>query len=404
MENATAIGELVSIVFGLISICLLVPALVICIQSLTAVFFPDAANRSGRYKKKKIKKTIIIPAHNEEQTIASTLKGLSMQLDEMTHIVVVADNCGDATAAIAASHGVEVIERQDRENRGKGFALDYAINYLKQDPPNVVLILDADCGLSEGAVDGLSQVAVNTGRPAQAYYQMKNEEGVTRPGQEVSAFAWLMRGFVRPLGMAGMNMPCQLYGTGMAFPWEVISKQKLASGDIVEDMKLTVDLIDQGVMPLFCADWKVSSFFPVTENATYDQRKRWEHGHIATIIKHGIPAVIRSLVSMSMQRLMLALDVCVPPLSLYVTILMLGLLAGVALTLLLGIGGYGLVVVALSWLLLLSGLSTAWFRLGRDVLQLSTVLGIPRYVLSKFSIYKKYVTDRQKDWNRTDRG
>ena len=51
-----------------------------------------------------------------------------------------------------------------------------------------------------------------------------------------------MKNWVRPLGLSNLNLPCQLMGTGMAFPWELIRSANLASGSIVEDTKLGLEL------------------------------------------------------------------------------------------------------------------------------------------------------------------
>ena len=48
-----------------------------------------------------------------------------------------------------------MIERHDPERRGKGFALDFAREYLRSNPPDVVLIVDADCMIDRLKVSGI---------------------------------------------------------------------------------------------------------------------------------------------------------------------------------------------------------------------------------------------------------
>ena len=58
---------------------------------------------------------VIVPAHNEESVIAeavASLKRVDWPQDRF-RVVVVADNCTDATAAIASSAGAHVMQRQD---------------------------------------------------------------------------------------------------------------------------------------------------------------------------------------------------------------------------------------------------------------------------------------------------
>ena len=88
--------------------------------------------------------TVLVPAHNEANGIAATIKELRSAMPQ-ARLLVVADNCTDGTASLAAGAGAEVIERHDSLHRGKGFALDFGREHLRARPPSVVIILDADC-------------------------------------------------------------------------------------------------------------------------------------------------------------------------------------------------------------------------------------------------------------------
>ena len=70
---------------------------------------------------------VLIPAHNESGTIRDTLLNLKKHMPRYGKILVVADNCTDDTASEARCLDVDVIERNDHVNRGKGFALNYGI-------------------------------------------------------------------------------------------------------------------------------------------------------------------------------------------------------------------------------------------------------------------------------------
>src|SRR5262249_19653464 len=85
---------------------------------------------------------VVIPAHNEPAGFGDTTKRLQPQSRPGDRLIVVADNCSDSTAAAAREAGAEVIERQDAERRGKGFALDFGLKHLEADPPAVVVVID----------------------------------------------------------------------------------------------------------------------------------------------------------------------------------------------------------------------------------------------------------------------
>ena len=392
---------MISIPLGLLAFMLSVPALVLAVECLMASVRPGAACRRAGFEGRHVTKVVVIPAHDEELSIGRTLAALLPELEGQGRILVVADNCADATATVAAGLGVEVLERKDPDRRGKGFALDFALKHLKSNPPEVVVFLDADCELTPGSLEELAQVAQSRGRPAQAHYRMRQDGDLDRPG--VAGFAWRLRGLVRPMGLAALGMPCQLYGTGMALPWAVLERLSLASGHIVEDMKLTLDLIEDGALPLFCADACVISAFPATEEAAAGQRRRWEHGHIATLLGHGLPALCHSLLKGDPRRLALALDVCVPPLSLFLLLLTLATLLTLPVALVFNLGQAALAFLGLSWGLTLAGLFLAWFRFGRDLIPARRLLLMPVYVASKLLIYLEFFTRRQKEWNRADR-
>jgi cellulose synthase/poly-beta-1,6-N-acetylglucosamine synthase-like glycosyltransferase len=88
---------------------------------------------------------VIIPAHNERESIGSCLDSLlAANHGVQAAIVVVADNCSDETAAIARERGVEVLERFSVDLRGKGFALDHAFRELAARQYDAYVIVDAD--------------------------------------------------------------------------------------------------------------------------------------------------------------------------------------------------------------------------------------------------------------------
>jgi glycosyltransferase involved in cell wall biosynthesis len=79
-----------------------------------------------------------ITAHNEGAGLANALKLLQETGTEGLQVIVVADNCTDHTAQIARDTGAVVFERTDQARRGKPYALDWALQRLAADLPDVV--------------------------------------------------------------------------------------------------------------------------------------------------------------------------------------------------------------------------------------------------------------------------
>src|SRR4030081_161784 len=115
---------------------------------------------------------VLIPAHNEGAGILPTIRDIQAQLGPQDSILVVADNCTDDTAAIVRAAGVEVTVRADPARRGKGYALEFGVRHLRLNPPDVVVIMDADCRLGENALRHLSDSARDSGRPLMSLYSM----------------------------------------------------------------------------------------------------------------------------------------------------------------------------------------------------------------------------------------
>ena len=227
-------------------------------------------------------------------------------------MVVIADNCSDNTAAIAATEGAEVVVRTDLARRGKGYALDFGVRYLESKPPDVILIVDADCHVSPGTVDHLVRLCCKTNRPVQAIYLMQAGPEA-RLNMRIAEFAWLVKNKVRPEGLNRLGLPCQLTGTGMAFPWGCLSKAMLATGHIVEDLKLGLELARAGAAPLLCPQALVTSNFPTSADGIKGQRTRWEHGHLSVILSDAPRLFLDGVRRRSADLLALALDLCVPP-------------------------------------------------------------------------------------------
>lgn len=345
---------------------------------------------------------VLVPAHNEALGIQPVLNQILAELQPNDRLIVIADNCTDETAAAARATGATVIERQDSERRGKGYALDYGLQFLAETaPPEVVVIIDADCLVQPGTLERIAATAAATGRPVQATYLMERP-AQPRPQDAVSALAFLVKNWVRPQGLDRLGFPGILTGTGMAFPWPVLRSVSLASGNIVEDMQLSMDLAIAGYPTLFCPNTKVIGLLPQQAAAAKSQRTRWEHGHLQTLLTQ-VPRLLQEAIQQKRADLMvIALDLSVPPLSLLVMLWGLALLLALVAA---GITQIWLPVMLLSveGMMLLTAVLAAWLKFGRADLPALTLLAVPFYLLWKIPLYVAYAIRPQTKWVRTER-
>jgi len=380
--------------------CLLaVPTFMFALQVLFSATKTEALNQPLA---RQSRIAVLVPAHNEEAVISSTLSSIVTQLTKDDVLLVVADNCTDNTASLARSSDAKVIERKDINRRGKGYALDFGLQFLADNnPPEIIIIIDADCQLSSDCIDILAEQAKVENRPVQALYLMNAPENKSIT-QAIAEFAWVVKNHVRPLGLKRLGLPCQLMGTGMAFPWRLLRQADLANGNMVEDMKLGIDLAVQGFSPLFCPGAVVSSEFPVSSAITNEQRKRWEHGHLSTIFAE-TPRLLKAAVKQrDISLLLMALDLSIPPLSL----LGLCLIVMLSIAMLFAfLTAYFIPFVLMTLLTAVFAIAalTAWYRFGQEIVAFKILCGIPFYILRKIPLYFAFLIKRQKDWVKTER-
>ncbi len=379
---------------------LLIPNVVLLIECVAALFWRSAEAVESELDEHP-NLAVLMPAHDEAVCIRATLETITPQLQASDRLVVVADNCSDETAAIARMAGATVIERQDAERRGKGFALDYGLQCLEADPPDGVILVDADCRVQASALQSIFQKAIATGRPVQAVYLMEQPENPSVK-DAISAFAFKVKNLVRPLGLTQLDFPCPLTGSGMAFPWAAIRSADLASGHIVEDMKLGLDLAIAGYPPTLCATALVVGCLPQQEQAANSQRTRWEHGHLQTISAY-LPVLLKASIQQKrFDLLIMALDLAIPPLSLLVSI-WLGLTIVACLAGILGTSWLPSILLAVSGSMLFTAIFGVWLKFGRAELSLRRLLEIPLYILWKIPLYLRFLIQPQKRWVRTER-
>lgn len=392
-------NQLLNFFLVAVSLFLFIPITVLWVECLAAVLPERRICKELLMKPPTI--AVLVPAHDEAAGISITLKALLPQLTEHDRLVVVADNCTDETASASRTVGATVLERYDPEKRGKGYALDFGLKFLASNPPDVVVVVDADCLVAEGSIKKISQLAAVKQRPVQASYLL-TQPANPNPASAVSLLAFTVKNLVRPVGLTQLGLPCLLTGTGMAFPWSVIQQVSLASGNIVEDMQLSLDLLIAGYPTVFCAEADVTGSLPQNKQAVISQRTRWEHGHLQTLFQQ-VPRLLKAWLEQKRFALLaIALDLCIPPLSLLVLLWCVTMIVAIVVGLTLQMY-VPLALLVLEGLLILVSITLSWAKFARHKLPLSTLLAVPLYVLWKVPLYIAFWVKPQTKWVRTER-
>ena len=343
---------------------------------------------------------ILTPAHNEQGTIGASVAAIARYLPTGTRQLVIAHNCSDGTAEEARAAGAEVAARNDPERRGKGYALAFGREQLAGDPPDIVIVIDADCTIDPGTIERLADAAAAHGSAIQGSYLFRSRPG-DAPMVQISNFAMLVKNLVRQRGGSRLGAPALMVGSGMAFPWARFAALDLATGNIVEDLVIGLELIAAGAPPAFeeaARTWSVPSNVAGTET----QRSRWEGGFMATARSTALPLFARGLARLRWPEIWMGLHLMVPPLTLLLMVnvlvwLMTGLLALAGVVAPFHLSSALLAAV-------LASVLVAWGLAGRAMLAPKMLVRLPFYLVWKLALYARLVRKREKqDWVRTER-
>jgi 1,2-diacylglycerol 3-beta-glucosyltransferase len=245
---------------------------------------------------------ILIPAHNEEGLLPSLLDSLN-QMDYPASkfgIHVVADNCNDATVEVAQAHGATVHQRFNLEERGKGYALNWLFDRLKQlkETGDAYVILDADTIVSNNFLQVMDTLLQQGARVVQAYYSVREPQKSWSSSLRFAALAVIH--YLRPQGRTVLGASAGLKGNGMVFLKEVIEKYPWSHA-ITEDIETHMALLLNGEQVIFAPDAIVWAEMPDQLANAETQHDRWERGRLEMARKY-VPRLLRKAWQAVRQR------------------------------------------------------------------------------------------------------
>ncbi|MBW4717197.1 glycosyltransferase [Saccharothrix obliqua] len=227
--------------------------------------------------------SLVIPAHNEEASIAETIRSCRAQTYPIDRIFVVADNCSDRTADIARGMGVVVIEGK---GGSKASAQNMALPHITSD---AVVALDADATLSTRAVE-LMMGTLRRGYAGTCPSALPRDT-TTPYSRYRTVYHAISNGWMRPLQDVFGR---QLVLSGMANCHRVDVLREVGGfpdDNITEDFNLTWTLHRLGHRVGFTPDAFVYTREPTSLRELLSQMHRWTAGFAQTMVKHRAPMV-----------------------------------------------------------------------------------------------------------------
>jgi len=267
----------VHLALTILGFALVLPTLPLLLELLVLTFaalFP--ARKIPQASATGLRLIVLIPAHNEEKLISSCLSSIGAGSENGASVFVIAHNCTDATAAIAAAAGANVVELDDDGSGGKGAALHHGFIQALAAGAEAVLVIDADSTISHNLIDTVRSAFAAGAAAVQTRYVAANPSASA--GTRLQALAMRGVNVIRPRGRARLGLSCGIFGNGFALSANTLRRIPYLAHSIVEDLEYHIDLVRSGVRVDFLDDTTVFGQLPDSNAAASTQRARWEGG------------------------------------------------------------------------------------------------------------------------------
>ena len=222
----------------------------------------------------------IVAAHNEEvviQDIVNSLKKVEYP-KEMYDIFVIADNCTDSTAIKARQAGASVYERFNKDQKGKGYALEWMFDNIfnMEKKYDSIVVLDADNLVSINFLKVMNNKLCEGYKVVQGYLDSKNPNDSWITGSYSIAFWTSNRMF--QLSRNNIGLSNQLGGTGFCVDTDILKKLGWGATCLTEDLEFTCKLVLNDCKVGWAHDAIIYDEKPLNLKQSWAQRKRWMQG------------------------------------------------------------------------------------------------------------------------------
>jgi cellulose synthase/poly-beta-1,6-N-acetylglucosamine synthase-like glycosyltransferase len=242
---------------------------------------------------------VVCSARNEEAVIGNLINSVQAQnyAKDKVDVWILSDNSDDKTAEVARENGAFVVERNDPDNVGKGYALKYFFDQLietGQDKKyDAFIILDADNTLDE---DFLSKMNDFYALGYDVITSYRNSKNISSNWVSANHSLWFIREsrmLNQSRQMLGVN--CHIGGTGFLVSADLIRKNKGWKHFLLtEDLEFTIDSILHGVKIGYQQEAVFYDEQPITMKQSFRQRIRWCKGFLQVFRYYGSQLFLRA--------------------------------------------------------------------------------------------------------------
>ena len=267
--------------------------------------FPATPNKLNRF-------AIIGCAHNESLVIDQLIKSVyaTHYPKNKYDLYVICDNCTDDTADVVRKAGAIAMERENKDEKGKGFALKWMFEYLEKEKENdneydAYIVLDADNLVNEEFLDAINDQMNEGYEILQCYLGCKNPKD-TWISASYSYSYWISNTLYQD-AHARVGLSAQMGGTGMVIRPSVIEDIGWATDSLTEDLVLTSRyILGKNKSCSWVPDARLYDEKPLKLTPSIRQRTRWMQGHMAAMFKYAPKLLLQGLTKFSFKSLDMA--------------------------------------------------------------------------------------------------
>ncbi len=264
---------------------IMIGILIVCFANQVIYFFVPYFKKEKEHSPgREHSFAVLVAARNEQNVIGQLIESIQLQdyPGDMVDIYVVADNCDDDTAKEAAKKGAFVYERFNRQEVGKGYALNFLLEHMKKDGRweryDGFFVFDADNLLDKNYIKEMNRTFCDGYRVITSYRNTKN-----------FGTNWLTSGYglwfmheAQWLNRARMllHTSCAVSGTGFFFSREIL--EELGGWKfflLTEDIEFTIYQMLKGERIGYCKDAVFYDEQPDKFIPSWNQRARWVKGY-----------------------------------------------------------------------------------------------------------------------------
>lgn len=234
---------------------------------------------------------VLICARNEEKVISRLIESIKQQdyPADLVEIFVVADNCTDATAAVAKRRGANVYVRQNRALVGKGYAMEFLLDKIDEDWGRSYFdgyfVFDADNIIAENYISEMNKMF---SRGHQVITSYRNSKNYGENRISAGCGLWFLReSYYLQNSRFLLGHSACVSGTGFMFSDRVYRKTGGWNFHLLtEDIEFSAWCITNNIKIAYCNTAHFYDEQPTDFFRSRKQRLRWAKGNFQVLGKY----------------------------------------------------------------------------------------------------------------------